>query len=320
MLIVVALGGNALLRRGEPLTTEAQEHNVEVAAAAIARLAREHQVVVTHGNGPQVGLLALQSASCAGTPPFPFDVLDAETEGMIGYLLDQAIGNRMPDREVATLLTQVIVDPDDPAFDHPTKPVGPTYDEATARQLAADHGWTVAPDGDGWRRVIASPVPREIVELRAIETLIESDVLVICTGGGGIPVRLDDRGALHGVEAVVDKDAASALLAELLGADLLLLLTDVSGVATGWGTRDQHLIRRAGPDTLDLDEFAAGSMRPKLEAACRFVRNTGRDAAIGSLADAPDIVRGEAGTRISLLADATQLDDRTADRASLRRS
>jgi carbamate kinase len=309
VLIVVALGGNALLRRGEPLTAEVQQHNVEVAATAVAQLAREHQIVVTHGNGPQVGLLALQSASCAGTPALPFDVLDAESEGMIGYLLDQAIGNRLPEREVATLLTQVIVDPEDPAFDRPTKPVGPTYDEPTARQLAADHGWTVARDGSGWRRVIASPVPREIVELSTIETLIESNVVVICTGGGGIPVRLDERGALHGVEAVVDKDAASALLAELLGADLLLLLTDVSGVSTGWGTRDQHLVRRAGPDALDPEQFAAGSMRPKLEAACRFVRNTGRDAAIGRLHDAAAIVAGEAGTRVSLLAERVELDD-----------
>jgi carbamate kinase len=309
VLIVVALGGNALLRRGEPLSAPAQQRNVEVAAAEIARLARDHQVVVTHGNGPQVGLLALQSASCAGTPSFPFDVLDAESEGMIGYLLDQAIGNRLPDHDVATLLTQVVVDPDDPAFDHPTKPVGPVYDEVTAKQLATDHGWTVAPDGDGWRRVIASPVPREVVELSTIETLVESNVIVICTGGGGIPVRIDEWGALRGVEAVVDKDAASALLAELLGADLLLLLTDVSGVSIGWGTDDQRLVRRAGPDGLDLDEFAAGSMRPKLEAACRFVRDTGRDAVIGRLDDAVAMVAGEAGTRIALLADTVELDD-----------
>lgn len=311
MLIVVALGGNALLRRGEPLTAEAQHDNVDVAAAAIAGLAH-HQVVVTHGNGPQVGLLALQSASCAGTPAFPFDVLDAESEGMIGYLLDQAIGNPMPDRDVATLLTQVIVDPDDPAFDHPTKPMGPTYDEDTAKQLAADHGWTVAPDGGGWRRVIASPVPREIVELATIETLIESNVLVICTGGGGIPVRLDERGALHGVEAVVDKDAASALLAEVLGADLLLLLTDVSGVSTGWGTREQRVIRRAGPDALDPAGFASGSMRPKVAAACRFVRGTGRDAVIGNLQESAALVDGDAGTRISLLAGAPELDGHPA--------
>jgi carbamate kinase len=308
VLIVVALGGNALLRRGEPLSPATQQRNVEVAAAAIARLARDHQVVVTHGNGPQVGLLALQSASCAGAPAFPFDVLDAETEGMIGYLLDQAIGNRIPEHDVATLLTQVVVDTDDPAFDHPTKPVGPLYDEITAKELAADHGWTVAPDGDGWRRVIASPVPREIVELSTIETLIENNVLVICTGGGGIPVRIDEWGALRGVEAVVDKDAASALLAELLGADLLLLLTDVSGVSVAWGTPDQRLVRRAGPDALDLDDFAGGSMRPKLEAACRFVRDTGRDAAIGSLQDAGAVVEGEAGTRVSLLTEAVELD------------
>ena len=275
MLIVVALGGNALLRRGEALDAEVQRRNVKTAAHAIAQLAREHQVVVTHGNGPQVGLLALQAAAYMGTEPYPLDVLDAESEGMIGYLLDQAVGNELPDRDIATLLTQVVVDPDDPAFDQPTKPVGPVYEEETAKRLASEHGWSVAPDGDGWRRVVPSPVPHDIVELNTIEFLVDGNVIVICTGGGGIPVVLDDQGALRGVEAVVDKDASSALLAALLGADRLLLLTDVDGVSVDWGTPNAKLVRRANPKELGRHSFAAGSMGPKVDAACRFVEETG---------------------------------------------
>lgn len=303
MLIVVALGGNALLRRGEALDAEVQRRNVKTAAHAIAQLAREHQVVVTHGNGPQVGLLALQAATYMGTAPYPLDVLDAESEGMIGYLLDQAVGNELPERDIATLLTQVVVDPDDPAFDQPTKPVGPVYEEETAKRLASEHGWSVAPDGDGWRRVVPSPVPRDIVELNTIEFLIDGNVIVICTGGGGIPVVLDEHGALRGVEAVIDKDASSALLAALLGADRLLLLTDVDGVSLGWGTPNAKLVRRADPEVLEQHEFAGGSMGPKVAAASRFARETGCDAAIGSLHDAPELLTGDAGTTISLRTD-----------------
>jgi carbamate kinase len=227
---------------------------------------------------------------------------------MIGYLLDQAITNHLPARDVATLLTQVVVDPSDPAFDHPTKPIGPHYDEATARHMATEHGWAVAPDADRWRRVVASPAPCDIVELTTIETLLEFNVIVVCTGGGGIPVSVDARGALHGVEAVIDKDAASSLLAELLDADLLLLLTDCDGAFTDWGTPTQTLIRTVGPDDIDPADFSAGAMAPKVAAARQFTINTGRDAAIGRLEDAIAIVRGETGTRISLLADTPDLE------------
>jgi carbamate kinase len=303
VLIVVALGGNALLRRGEPVDAEVQARNVKTAARTIAELARDHRVVVTHGNGPQVGLLALQAAAYGGTKPYPLDVLGAESEGMVGYLLDQAIANELPQRDIATLLTQVVVDPDDAAFARPSKPVGPVYDAENAQRVANVSGWSVAPEGSGWRRVVPSPTPRDIVELRTIEFLVDGDVIVICGGGGGIPVMIDDHGALRGVEAVIDKDASSGLLAGLLAADHLLLLTDVDGVSLGWGTPGARLIRRADPDTLAQLDFASGSMGPKVAAACRFVEETGRDAAIGSLTDAAAILRGEAGTTISSHAD-----------------
>jgi carbamate kinase len=299
MLIVVALGGNALLRRGEPLDAEVQRRNVKTAAAAIAELARAHRVVVTHGNGPQVGLLALQAAAYEGAEPYPLDVLGAESEGMIGYLLEQAVANELRDREVATLLTQVVVDRADPAFAVPSKPVGPVYDHETALRVAAEHGWSIAPDGDQWRRVVPSPAPRAIVELHTIELLVQQDVVVVCAGGGGVPVTVDEGAGYRGVEAVVDKDATSALLAMELGADRLLLLTDVEGVAADWGTPGQRLIRATDPDAIERIGFAAGSMGPKVAAACRFVRDSGGTAGIGALADALAVLEGGAGTTIT---------------------
>ncbi len=300
MLIVVALGGNAFLNPGEPLEAEVQRRNVKLAAAALAELAREHQVVVTHGNGPQVGLLALQSEAFRDVRSYPLDVLGAETEGMIGYVLEQELGNALPGRDVATLLTQVVVDAADPAFQRPSEPVGPTYPHDEAGRLATERGWAVAPAGDRWRRVVASPLPREIVELRTIELLVDAGVLVVCAGGGGIPVVLDDSGALRGVEAVIEKDRAAALLACELGADLLLFLTDVPAVLADRGTPDEQAIREATPTALRAFEFPAGSMRPKVDAASWFAAATGRPAAIGALADAPAIVRGDAGTRVSI--------------------
>jgi carbamate kinase len=297
--IVIALGGNALLRRGEPAEATVQRRNVERAARAVAEVAAEHEIVVTHGNGPQVGLLALQSEAYRDVRAYPLDVLGAESEGMIGYLLEQALGNELHGRAVATLLTQVVVDPGDPAFERPTKPVGPVYDEERARRLAAKRGWTVAPDGNRFRRVVPSPEPRDIVELTTIRLLVEAGVLVICIGGGGIPVVVDEAGALHGVEAVIDKDLSAALLARLLGADLLLMLTDVAAVERGFGTRDARPIRRATAGELRAIAFAAGSMGPKVEAACRFVDATGQTAGIGALEDAAAIARGEAGTIVT---------------------
>ena len=299
MRVVVALGGNALLRRGEPAEASTQRRNVEIAVTAIAELAAQHEVIVTHGNGPQVGLLALQGDAYQAVTPYPLDVLGAETEGMIGYLLDQELINALGARPVATLLTQVIVDPEDPAFRAPSKPIGPVYDRETAGRLAAERGWSVAPDGDRYRRVVPSPEPRAIVELDTLRLLIDAGVLVVCVGGGGIPVAVDRDGRLHGVEAVIDKDLAAALLARGLGADALLMLTDVGAVQVGWGTDHARELADVTTDALRSMSFAAGSMGPKVQAACRFAESTGGLAAIGALADALAILEGRRGTRVT---------------------
>jgi carbamate kinase len=300
MRIVIALGGNALLRQREPMTAETQRTNVKRAVAALLPLFETgQQLVITHGNGPQVGLLALQAAAGPKDGAYPLDVLDAESEGMVGYLIEQELDNALPGgRLVATLLTQILVDRRDPAFRHPTKPIGPLYDKAEATRLAEARGWTVADVGSGWRRVVPSPRPLQILEARVIELLVSQSVTVICAGGGGIPVLERSDGTLLGVEAVIDKDLASALLARQLGADHLVLLTDVDGVYLDWGSPSARLIKRAGPRALDPADFAPGSMRPKLEAAIGFTAETGRPASIGRLEDAIRILAGAAGTRI----------------------
>jgi carbamate kinase len=298
MRLVAALGGNALLRRGEPLTADAQRRNVAVAADAVAALAREHQVVVTHGNGPQVGLLALQNEAYPEVAPYPLDVLDAESEGMIGYLLEQELGRHLPRSRLATILTQVRVSPEDPAVARPTKFIGPVYEDPSVVAAARARGWELARDGAGWRRVVPSPQPLEIIELEAIRTLVDRGVTVLCAGGGGIPV-VANRVGLHGVDAVIDKDLASALLATALGADALLLLTDVDAVQLDWGTPAARPLRRTTPAALRALHLPDGSMGPKAEAACRFVEDGGRFAAIGALADAPALACGEAGTIVS---------------------
>lgn len=298
MRIVIALGGNALLRRGEPLEAELQQRNIERAARAIAPLAQEHELVVTHGNGPQVGLLALQSAAYTDVKQYPLDVLGAESEGMIGYMLEQAFANELEERDVATLLTRIEVDENDPAFDRPTKPIGPVYEEAVARELAEQRGWSVVPDGDGYRRVVPSPRPRRIIEINTIRTLVHAGVLVVCAGGGGIPVIRVPSGDIVGVEAVIDKDHAAGLLARQLGADAYLMLTDVDAVYTDWNTPDQRAIAGASPDGLRRLDLPAGSMGPKVEAACAFVEGGGSFAAIGRLDDARGLVDGTAGTRV----------------------
>ncbi len=300
MRLVVALGGNALLRRGEPLTALQQRQNVRGAAEALAPLAREHQLVISHGNGPQVGLLALQGAAYRADEAYPLDVLDAETEGMIGYLIEQEMGNLLPaEHQLATLLTQIEVERTDPAFGRPSKPIGPLYSEIEARRLAQEKGWSIAPDGDGYRRVVPSPRPQRIFELGVIEMLVSRGVIVICAGGGGIPVVCREDGSLTGVEAVIDKDAASALLARELKADALLLLTDIEAVYHDWGGSEARAIRRISPAQMAEYTFAAGSMEPKVQAACEFVEQSGGIAAVGSLKDAAAILRGEAGTVIS---------------------
>ena len=235
MLVVVALGGNALRRGGQPLEAAVLRANAARTAEAIAEVAAEHRVVLTHGNGPQVGLLALQNDACHEVAAYPLDLLEAESDGMIGYLLEQELGRHLPRERLATLLTQVIVAADDPAFRQPSRFVGPPYDEDRARSLAVQRGWTVAPDGPGWRRVVASPEPLEVAELHTIKLLVEHHVVVVCAGGGGIPVVRDRGGGLVGVEAVIDKDLSASLLAGDLDATALVLLTDVDGVYAGLG-------------------------------------------------------------------------------------
>lgn len=304
MRIVIALGGNALLRRGEPLSAENQRENVRTACAQIARIAPGNELVVAHGNGPQVGLLALQGAAYQEVPSYPLDVLGAETEGMIGYIIEQELGNLLPvEVPFATLLTQVEVDADDPAFAQPSKPIGPVYSREEAERLAATKGWSIAADGDRFRRVVASPRPKRIFEIRPIRWLLEKGAVVVCAGGGGIPTVYDQDRKLHGIEAVIDKDLCSALLAEQLGADLLVIATDVDGAYLDWGTPQQRRIGEAHPDQLEGLGFAAGSMGPKVQAACEFARKTGKTAVIGSLGDIERIVQGQAGTRVSLTAN-----------------
>jgi carbamate kinase len=305
MRVVVALGGNALLRRGEPLTAENQRANARIACKALAPVALDHELVISHGNGPQVGLLALEGAAYTEVPGYPLDLLGAQTEGMIGYLIQQELGNVLPfEKHLATLLTQIEVDPADPAFGNPTKPIGPIYAAEEAEKLAAEKGWTFKPDGDSMRRVVPSPLPRRIFGLETIEVLLRDGAVVICAGGGGIPVMYTDEAVpagrrLVGIEAVIDKDLASALLAADLKADALAIVTDVDGVYAGWGTPDQRKIERATPAELAGSEFAEGSMGPKVHAACQFVEQTGGKAVIGSITDPLAMLRGEAGTTVA---------------------
>jgi len=298
--IVAAVGGNALLERSEPPDAEIQQRHIRIAIDALAPLARSGQLVVTHGNGPQVGLLARESAAdLALARPYPLDVLGAQTQGMIGYWLLQGFQNAVPGREIASVITQTLVSATDPAFADPAKFVGPVYPEAEARSIAAKRGWTVKADGDAWRRVVASPIPLRVVETRLIRQLLDADVVVICAGGGGAPVVRNRLGELEGIEAVVDKDATAGLLAEALDADLLVVLTDVAGVETDYGTQAARPIHRATPADLRALQFPPGSMGPKVEAVCRFVELTGGTAAIGSLRDVDAILTGKAGTIVT---------------------
>lgn len=298
MKVVIALGGNALLKRGEPPTAAAQRANVARAAQAVAGVARAHLVVVTHGNGPQVGLLALQAEASARVPPYPLDILDAETEGMIGYLIEQELASRLPGRRVATLLTQIEVAANDPAFARPSKPIGPIYTAAQAQRLTHARGWTVGLDGNAWRRVVPSPEPLRILEVATIRLLVDAGVIVICAGGGGIPVVVTPAGGIHGVEGVIDKDLAAALLARELDAEALLLLTDVDAVYRNWNTSTASPLRVTTARELRQERFAPGSMGPKVEAACRFVEATGGFAGIGRLEDALEILEGRRGTNV----------------------
>ena len=299
MRIVVALGGNALLRRGEPMTAEAQRANVRIAAMALARLYPDHELVVTHGNGPQVGLLALQGAAYKPDEAYPLDVLGAQTDGMIGYMIEQELGNLLPlEAPLATIITMVEVDRNDPGFDDPTKFIGPIYEEADARQLEADKGWVMKKDGDKWRRVVASPEPKQIFEVRPIKWMLEKGAIVIAAGGGGIPCVYEPDRRLTGIEAVIDKDLCTELLARQIDADLFIMATDVDGVYPEWGKEGAKALRLISPEAMRAYNFPAGSMGPKVAAACRFAEATGKRAAIGTLGALAAIVRGEAGTTV----------------------
>ncbi len=312
MRVVVALGGNALLRRGEPMTSDVQRQNVRVACSELAPVAVEHELVIAHGNGPQVGLLALQNAAYTEVAPYPLDILGAETQGMIGYLVEQELGNLVPfDKPLATLLTMIEVDHDDPAFQHPSKPIGPIYEQAASEAMAAEKGWTFKPDGSHFRRVVPSPRPRRIFELRQIKWLLERGTVVICAGGGGIPVMYAEHGGpatdggpdreLVGVEAVIDKDLASSLLASGIDADYFIMATDADAAYVDWGKPTRKAIARAHPDAIEAmaSEFAAGSMLPKVQAACEFARASGHRAAIGGLEQISEMLAGRAGTIVS---------------------
>lgn len=300
MRIVVALGGNALLRRGEPMTADAQRANVKIAAKALAAIQPGNELIITHGNGPQVGLLALQGNAYNPNELYPLDVLGAETEGMIGYMIEQELGNLLPfDVPFATILTMVEVDLNDPGFKDPTKFIGPVYSEAEAKKLKATKDWAMKKDGDKWRRVVASPVPKRIFELRPIKWLLEKKTVVIAAGGGGIPTAYVHGKTLRGIEAVIDKDLCSELLARELDADLFIMATDADGVFDRWGKPGAKVIRKASPDALASYKFPAGSMGPKVDAACHFANETGKRAAIGALKDLRKIIDGEAGTTIT---------------------
>ncbi|MFV0574613.1 MAG: carbamate kinase [Vibrio sp.] len=296
--VVVALGGNALLRRGEPLEADIQRENIKTAVESIAEIAQEYNVVLVHGNGPQVGLLALQGLEYTKVNPYPLDVLGSETQGMIGYMLMQEFKNRLPELDVSCMLTQMTVDPKDPAFSNPTKPIGPVYQEAEARELAEKYHWIVKPDGQYFRRVVPSPEPTGIVEKSAIMKLIEAGHLVICTGGGGIPVMEKD-GKLVGVEAVIDKDMSAAYLAHQLKADALLILTDADAVYTNWGKPEQQALHATTPKHLANFQFDEGSMGPKIAASCEFIKQGGKIVGIGALQDGLRILEGQAGTCIT---------------------
>ena len=301
MRIVIALGGNALLRRGEEMTAENQRENIRIAAKVLAPIIEKHEVVISHGNGPQVGLLSLQSAAYKEVEEYPLDILGAQTQGMIGYMIEQEIGNHLPvEIPIASILTMVEIDPEDPAFSNPTKPIGPIYDEKEARDLAKLKGWNIKQDGNYWRRVVPSPEPHRIFQLRPIHWLLEKGTVVICAGGGGIPTSYKDNGKLEGVEVVIDKDRASSLLAFELEADLLIMATDTDGVYLDWGSDSEKIISKTTPEEISKYSFDKGSMGPKVEAACSFVERSGQRAVIGSLKDIEKMVSGISGTQFLL--------------------
>lgn len=299
MRLVIALGGNAILQRKEPMEEKIQRKNIANACELIAKVARIHDVVITHGNGPQVGLLALQNEAYKGVSPYPLDVLGAETEGMIGYLLCQELKNRSPHKEVIALLTQTLVDKDDPAFQNPSKFVGPIYTKEQADKISKEKNWVIKADGEYFRRVVSSPMPKAIIEEPTINHLLgRENIIIICAGGGGVPVMRNEQNKLIGLEAVIDKDRASNVLAQAINADAFIMLTDVESVQTNFNQPNSKAIKKAAPEQIMRFHFAEGSMGPKVEAACDFVRSGGQYAAIGALSELENIITGASGTHI----------------------
>ncbi|OOF86111.1 carbamate kinase [Rodentibacter ratti] len=305
MKIVVALGGNALLKRGEPMTAQNQSANIRIAAEQLAKIKQENELVISHGNGPQVGLLALQHAAYhaqdSKIEPYPLDVLVSQTVGMIGYMLQQELTNLLPQTPTITVLNQVIVDPKDPAFEKPSKPIGQVYSKEEAEKLAAEKGWAVMADGQYYRRAVPSPLPKSVTGIDSVKALLANHNIVICGGGGGIPSYYNEKGELQGVEAVVDKDLCTAVISQELEADLFIIATDVPAACVSFNQPDQKQIAKANPQALETlaSEFAPGSMGPKVKAVSNFVKTTGKEAVIGSLNDIERIVKGEAGTRVT---------------------
>jgi carbamate kinase len=297
-IAVVALGGNALLRRGDAPSFDNQLANIKIAANAIAEIAQKYQVAIVHGNGPQVGLLALQNLAYDKVSPYPLDVLGAESEGMIGYMLAQELQNLLPNSEVSTLLTRIEVDSNDPSMLEPTKFVGPIYSREEADVLAKANNWKMKQDGEFVRRVVPSPKPVNILDKESIDTLLNAGQIVICCGGGGIPVCKSEFG-FRGVEGVIDKDLAATLLAKQLNADKLLILTDADAVYLDWGTAAQRPLRSITPEQLSQYDFPAGSMGPKVEAAVDFALSGGR-AYIGALEEGVEVLDEKAGTCVTV--------------------
>ncbi|MHA2715690.1 carbamate kinase [Vibrio owensii] len=296
-IIVVAVGGNALLQRGEVMSCENQQKSIAQTASSLAELSKNYRLVIVHGNGPQVGLLSLQNNAYKDCPPYPFDVLGAETQGMIGYLIQQGLNAAIEDRYTTTILTRIVVDENDPAVADPSKFIGPVYTEEQAKQLAEANHWVVKPDGSHWRRVVPSPKPQEILEIKAIKDLLEKEHLVICGGGGGAPV-IEKDGAYVGFEAVIDKDMTAALIAEQIGAEHLLILTDGTHVCLNWGTPQEQKLENVTLEQMKQYSFPAGSMGPKVDACCQFVEKTGQSGHIGDLSFALEIIEGKSGTHI----------------------
>lgn len=296
-IIVVAVGGNALLQRGEVMSCENQKKSIAQTAGSLAELSKDYRLVVVHGNGPQVGLLSLQNNAYKDCPPYPFDVLGAETQGMIGYLIQQGLNAAIKDRFTTTILTRIVIDENDPAIADPTKFIGPIYTEEQAKQLAEANQWIVKPDGVHWRRVVPSPSPKEVLEIKAIKDLLEKEHLIICGGGGGAPV-VEKDGAYVGFEAVIDKDMTAALIAEEIGAQHLLILTDGSHVCLDWGTPKEEKLENVSVEQMKKYTFPAGSMGPKVDACCQFVEKTKQHGHIGDLSSALEIIKGKTGTHI----------------------